>query len=68
MTGAIVGARRPDQAESWLPAADLELTAQDLEKIERALAETGAGTAEPPAPPNVSSERQAAVAGAPPRG
>lgn len=51
VTGAIVGARRPDQVESWLSAADLELTPEDLEGIEGAIAETGAGTAEPPTPP-----------------
>jgi aryl-alcohol dehydrogenase-like predicted oxidoreductase len=68
VTSAIVGARRPDQVESWLPAADLELTARDLEEIEDAIAETGAGTAEPPTPPGVSPERRAAVTDAPPRG
>jgi aryl-alcohol dehydrogenase-like predicted oxidoreductase len=44
VTAAIVGARRPDQVDGWLPAAGVELTSDDLEAIERALADTGAGT------------------------
>ena len=43
VTGAIVGARSPGQVDGWLPAADLELTADDLDEIERAIASTGAG-------------------------
>jgi aryl-alcohol dehydrogenase-like predicted oxidoreductase len=50
VTGAIVGARRPDQVDGWLGAASLQLTAQQLGAIDDAIAETGAGTA-PPAPP-----------------
>ncbi|HEX4108680.1 MAG TPA: aldo/keto reductase [Solirubrobacteraceae bacterium] len=34
VNGAIVGFRRPDQVESILPAASLELTEQDLAEIE----------------------------------
>ncbi|HMA47324.1 MAG TPA: aldo/keto reductase [Frankiaceae bacterium] len=41
--GAIVGARRPAQVDGWLPAATLRLTRADLDEIERALVETGAG-------------------------
>lgn len=67
VTGAIVGARRPDQVASWLPAGALELDAEELEEIERALADTGAGTEEPPSPPAVGPERLAAVLGAQPR-
>ena len=46
VTGAIVGARRPEQVDSWLAAASLELTGEDLDDIEGAIEETGAGTAE----------------------
>jgi aryl-alcohol dehydrogenase-like predicted oxidoreductase len=49
VTGAIVGARRPDQIDGWLAAADLELTPADLNEIAAAIAETGAG--EGPATP-----------------
>jgi aryl-alcohol dehydrogenase-like predicted oxidoreductase len=48
VTGAIVGARRPDQVDGWLPAASLELVAVTLSELERAIAETGAGDDDPP--------------------
>ena len=58
VTGAIVGARRPDQVDSWLPAADLELTDDDLEltdddldELEIAIKATGAGSG-PTRPPS----------------
>jgi aryl-alcohol dehydrogenase-like predicted oxidoreductase len=51
VTGAIVGARRPDQVDEWLPAAELELPDDVLAEIERVLEETGAGADEPPQPP-----------------
>ena len=51
VTGAIVGARRPSQVDGWLPAAGVELSAEDVAEIERAIAETGAGTDDPPQPP-----------------
>lgn len=44
VTAAIVGARRPDQVDGWLPAARLELTAEDLDEIARAIEATGAGS------------------------
>jgi aryl-alcohol dehydrogenase-like predicted oxidoreductase len=50
VTGAIVGARRPDQVDTWLPAADLELTEQDLDELAEAIAATGAGSG-PARPP-----------------
>jgi aryl-alcohol dehydrogenase-like predicted oxidoreductase len=50
VTGAIVGARRPDQVDGWLGAGSLQLTEEQLRAIDEAIAETGAGTA-PPAPP-----------------
>ncbi|MBU3067050.1 aldo/keto reductase [Nocardia sp. NEAU-G5] len=43
VTGAIVGARRPDQIDGWIDAAALELTAADLDAIATALRATGAG-------------------------
>lgn len=53
VTGAIVGARRPDQIHGWLPAATLELTGDDLDEIAAAIAATGAGSG--PADPRVAS-------------
>ncbi len=44
VTGAIVGARSPEQVDGWIGAATLELTADDLDEIAAALQETGAGT------------------------
>lgn len=41
VTGAIVGARHPRQIDGWLPAASLELTAEDYAEISAA----GAGSA-----------------------
>ena len=35
VTGAIVGARRPEQVDDWLPAGDLELDDEALAEIER---------------------------------
>jgi aryl-alcohol dehydrogenase-like predicted oxidoreductase len=61
MTGALVGARRPAQLDFWSSAGSVELTPEDREEIERAIAETDAGAAEPPSPPGVSPERMAAV-------
>ncbi|GLZ33803.1 aldo/keto reductase [Lentzea sp. NBRC 105346] len=43
VTGAIVGARTPDQVDGWLPALSLELTGEDLAEITRAIEHTGAG-------------------------
>ncbi|MEA2504104.1 MAG: hypothetical protein QOG36_1147, partial [Actinomycetota bacterium] len=51
VTGAIVGARRPDQVDSWLPAADLELTDEDLDELAAAIEATGAGSG-PVRPPS----------------
>jgi aryl-alcohol dehydrogenase-like predicted oxidoreductase len=44
MTGAIVGARSPEQVDGWIGAAGLSLTSQDLDEIQSAIARTGAGT------------------------
>jgi aryl-alcohol dehydrogenase-like predicted oxidoreductase len=44
VTGAIVGARSPEQVDGWLPAATLRLDAADLATIASAVAQTGAGS------------------------
>ncbi|WP_029003584.1 aldo/keto reductase [Azorhizobium doebereinerae] len=43
VTGAIVGARSPEQVDGWLDAAKLDLTPDDLAEIARAIEATGAG-------------------------
>ena len=44
VTGAIVGARSPDQVDGWIGAASLELTDTDLDDVSVAMRRTGAGT------------------------
>jgi aryl-alcohol dehydrogenase-like predicted oxidoreductase len=44
VTGAIVGARRPQQVDGWLPGGTLALTAGDLSDIATAIEQTGAGS------------------------
>lgn len=44
ISGAIVGARSPEQVDGWLPAARLALPGEDLEAIASALDGTGAGS------------------------
>jgi aryl-alcohol dehydrogenase-like predicted oxidoreductase len=43
VTGAIVGARSPEQVDGWLPAATVALDARDLDELNRAIEQTGAG-------------------------
>jgi aryl-alcohol dehydrogenase-like predicted oxidoreductase len=43
VTGAIVGARSPQQVEGWIGAASLELSVADLDEITAAIERTGAG-------------------------
>jgi aryl-alcohol dehydrogenase-like predicted oxidoreductase len=43
VTGAIVGARSPEQVDGWIGAATLELPGEDLDEIARAIERTGAG-------------------------
>jgi aryl-alcohol dehydrogenase-like predicted oxidoreductase len=43
VTGAIVGARSPEQVDGWIGAATLELTLEDLDEIARAIGRSGAG-------------------------
>ena len=51
VTGAIVGARKPEQVDAWIGAANLPLNEKDLGEIAAAIQRTGAGTgpAQPPA-------------------
>ena len=49
VSGAIVGARSPEQVDGWIESASLELTEEDLAKIAGAVRATGAG--EGPADP-----------------
>jgi aryl-alcohol dehydrogenase-like predicted oxidoreductase len=44
LTGAIVGARSPDQVDGWIAAGSLELTEDDLAEIAEAIRRTGAGS------------------------
>lgn len=44
VTGAIVGARSPEQVEGWISAGRLALTGADLDEISRAIGTTHAGT------------------------
>jgi aryl-alcohol dehydrogenase-like predicted oxidoreductase len=57
VSGAIVGARSPEQVDGWIGAATLRLADEDLDEIARAIERTGAGRG--PARP----ERAAAGAG-----
>lgn len=42
VTGAIVGARSPEQIDGWIRAASLDLTSADLDEIFSAIEKTGA--------------------------
>jgi aryl-alcohol dehydrogenase-like predicted oxidoreductase len=54
VTGAIVGARRPDQLDGWIGAGGLELSPEVLRAIDEAIAETNPGPDQPAAPPRPS--------------
>lgn len=41
VTGTIVGARRPEQVDGWLPAADVELSAADFAEIASVIQQSG---------------------------
>ncbi len=43
VSGAIVGARSPQQVDGWIAAADLSLEPAELEAIAGAIERTGAG-------------------------
>lgn len=44
VTGAIVGARSPEQVDGWIRSATLELTEADLDEIAAAIEREGAGS------------------------
>ena len=44
VTGAIVGARSPEQVDGWIGAARVTLATADLDAITAAIARTGAGS------------------------
>jgi aryl-alcohol dehydrogenase-like predicted oxidoreductase len=43
VSGAIVGARTPEQVDGWIGAASIALTPQDSDEIAAAIQRTGAG-------------------------
>ncbi|HEV2889382.1 MAG TPA: aldo/keto reductase [Frankiaceae bacterium] len=53
VTGAIVGARTPEQVDGWIDGADLALTARDLDELTEAVKRTGAGSG--PADPRTTA-------------
>ena len=52
VSGAIVGARSPEQVDGWIAASGLELTAAERDEIAAAIDRTGAGSGptRPPGP------------------
>jgi aryl-alcohol dehydrogenase-like predicted oxidoreductase len=44
VTGAIVGARTPEQVDGWIEAGSIELTPTDLDEIAKIVGETAAGS------------------------
>ncbi|MGV9778727.1 aldo/keto reductase [Streptosporangium sp. NPDC003464] len=44
VTGAIVGARKPEQVDGWIGAGAAQLTPADLEEVAAAIIASGAGT------------------------
>ncbi len=44
VTGAIVGARSPQQVDGWIGAVNITLTKEDLDEIAKAIDRTGAGS------------------------
>jgi aryl-alcohol dehydrogenase-like predicted oxidoreductase len=44
VTGAIVGARTPEQVDGWIDAGSIELSREDLEEIAKILEQTEAGS------------------------
>jgi len=51
VTASIVGTRLPGHVDGWVAAADIALDDRMLREIADAIAETGAGSDVPPAPP-----------------
>jgi aryl-alcohol dehydrogenase-like predicted oxidoreductase len=64
VTGAIVGARSPEQVDGWIDAATLELSAGDLDEIAATIERLGVGSgpthppAKPRSAPAAASESQ----------
>jgi aryl-alcohol dehydrogenase-like predicted oxidoreductase len=58
VTGAIVGARSPQQVDGWIGGAGLELTSTDLKEIAAAIERTGAGSG--PTLPQAQDTKEAA--------
>lgn len=56
VTGAIVGARSPDQVDGWIGAAALHLTPNDLDEIAGAIETLGVGSGPTRPPSNVRAE------------
>jgi aryl-alcohol dehydrogenase-like predicted oxidoreductase len=58
VTGAIVGARTPEQVDGWVGAASIALTPEDVDEVATAIDRTGAGAGPtgPAAPEPVSEE------------
>ena len=54
VTGAIVGGRSAEQVRGWLPAAELQLTAEDLAELAAVVDSTGAGEG-PSTPPSAAT-------------
>ena len=44
ITGAIVGARSPEQVDGWIAAASVRLSAADLDEIAAVIERSGAGS------------------------
>ena len=57
VTGAIVGARSAEQVDGWIGAANLALTAEDLDDIALAIERTSAGSG-PTRPASVRNARE----------
>jgi aryl-alcohol dehydrogenase-like predicted oxidoreductase len=55
VTGAIVGARSPEQVDGWIDAAGVMLTAADLDEIATAIERTGAGTGPTRSPATIAT-------------
>lgn len=60
VTGAIVGARTPEQVDGWFKAATLDLESADLAEIAEAIKRTGAG-AGPIQPESVAARKGAGL-------
>ena len=44
VSGAIVGARSPEQVDGWIPAGRISLTPEEMVEVARAIEQTGAGS------------------------